>query len=51
MVYNIICKYILEFVENNIYKAMSHWEQHTCIRFVNRTNEHDFIVFNPGQCG
>ena len=38
-------------VKRNIAAAMSHWETQTCIRFVNRTTQHDFIVINEGRCG
>ena len=42
---------IPEMVKQNIYLAMSHWERHTCIEFVNRTTEDDYIEFEPGSCG
>jgi hypothetical protein len=32
-------------VEQTVSKAIAHWEQHTPIRFVQRTNEPDFISF------
>ncbi|KAK2156973.1 hypothetical protein LSH36_201g01018 [Paralvinella palmiformis] len=39
------------YVRHNIIQAMGQWQRHTCIRFVNRTTEEDYIVFNPGPCG
>ncbi|XP_064633590.1 bone morphogenetic protein 1-like [Lineus longissimus] len=38
-------------VKINIYAAMAHWEEHTCIKFVPRTTEKDYIEFAPGRCG
>ena len=35
----------------HILQAMGHWEKLTCIRFVNRTTEKDYIEFEPGPCG
>ena len=29
--------------------AMAHWENHTCIRFVPRTNQRDYISVYPGS--
>ena len=29
-------------------QAMDHWETHTCIRFVPRTNERDYVSIYPG---
>lgn len=31
--------------------AMRHWENYTCITFVERTTEPDFIVFTQRPCG
>ena len=31
-----------------IIKAMDHWEDHTCIRFIPRTTERDYVSFFPG---
>lgn len=31
--------------------AMRHWENYTCISFVERTDEPDFIVFTQRPCG
>lgn len=42
---------IIEVVRQNIYHAMGHWQLHTCIRFVNRTTQEDYIEFEPGPCG
>lgn len=30
------------------YAAMARWEAETCIRFVERTNERDYVTFRPG---
>ena len=38
-------------VRRNIAAAMRHWETQTCIRFINRSTQTDFIVFNSGRCG
>ena len=39
-------------VVHNILQAMGHWEKHTCIQFVNRTEaDIDYIHFAPGSCG
>ena len=43
--------FILENIKQNILQAMSHWEKNTCIRFINQTDEKDYIIFNPGPCG
>lgn len=32
-----------------VLSAMAHWENHTCIRFVNRTNQRDYITVFPGS--
>ncbi|XP_075251110.1 bone morphogenetic protein 1-like [Convolutriloba macropyga] len=32
-------------------QAMRHWENHTCITFVKRTSEPDYIVFTHRSCG
>jgi hypothetical protein len=32
-----------------IYKAMHHWESHTCIRFRPRTTQHTYVNFFPGS--
>ncbi|CAH1794997.1 unnamed protein product [Owenia fusiformis] len=42
---------ITDAVTENIQLAMSHWEKNTCIRFINRTYEKDYIYFTPGHCG
>ncbi|XP_013379949.1 tolloid-like protein 2 [Lingula anatina] len=34
-----------------IHQAMAHWEENTCIRFVKRTTQKDYIEFAPGSCG
>lgn len=31
--------------ENAVRKAMAEWEEKTCIRFVERTNEKDYLQF------
>ncbi|XP_065407657.1 tolloid-like protein 2 isoform X3 [Chrysemys picta bellii] len=32
-------------------QAMRHWEKHTCVTFVERTDEESFIVFTYRTCG
>ncbi|XP_006992477.2 tolloid-like protein 2 [Peromyscus maniculatus bairdii] len=32
-------------------QAMRHWEKHTCVTFVERTDEESFIVFSYRTCG
>ncbi|KAE8590953.1 hypothetical protein XENTR_v10018256 [Xenopus tropicalis] len=32
-------------------QAMRHWEKHTCVTFVERTDEESFIVFTYRPCG
>jgi len=33
-------------------QAMRHWENYTCVKFVERTNEHpNYIVFTEKACG
>ena len=34
---------------NTVLRAMDHWENHTCIRFVPHTGERDFIEIFPGR--
>ncbi|XP_070579813.1 bone morphogenetic protein 1-like [Ptychodera flava] len=34
-----------------INQAIAHWEEHTCIRFVSRTTEEDYVEFARGKCG
>ncbi|XP_070579595.1 bone morphogenetic protein 1-like isoform X2 [Ptychodera flava] len=34
-----------------ILNAIAHWEEHTCIRFVNWTTEKDYVEFALGSCG
>ncbi|XP_074649292.1 bone morphogenetic protein 1-like [Tubulanus polymorphus] len=47
----IINSNITDRIRSNIHYAISHWENLTCIRFVERTAEKDFIEFTPGACG
>ena len=49
-VYSMLSVHVEEVIRN-IGAAMSHWETQTCVRFVNRTTQPDFIVFNSGRCG
>ncbi|KAL0616265.1 Tolloid-like protein 2 [Plecturocebus cupreus] len=32
-------------------QAMRHWEKHTCVTFIERTDEESFIVFSYRTCG
>ncbi|ELW49304.1 Tolloid-like protein 2 [Tupaia chinensis] len=32
-------------------QAMRHWEKHTCVTFIERTDEESFIVFSYRNCG
>jgi len=32
-------------------KAMRHWENHTCITFIERTDEESYIIFTSRPCG
>ncbi|XP_067113967.1 bone morphogenetic protein 1-like isoform X1 [Osmerus mordax] len=32
-------------------QAMRHWEKHTCVTFIDRTNEESYIVFTYRPCG
>lgn len=32
-------------------KAMRHWENNSCLTFVERTKERDYIFFQKGACG
>ena len=41
----------IDYVRQNINQAMVQWEKFTCIKFVNRTDEADYVIFNPGPCG
>jgi len=34
-----------------IIQAMRHWENMTCLSFVERTTEKDYIYFHKGRCG
>ncbi|PFX27229.1 Bone morphogenetic protein 1-like, partial [Stylophora pistillata] len=34
-----------------ILQAMRHWENATCLTFIERTTEKDFIYFHKGRCG
>ncbi|XP_006816040.2 bone morphogenetic protein 1-like [Saccoglossus kowalevskii] len=34
-----------------IKKAISHWEEHTCIRFVEHKKQQDYVEFAHGNCG
>lgn len=31
--------------------AMRHWENNSCLTFVEHTNEIDYIFFHQGSCG
>ncbi|MEQ2184105.1 hypothetical protein GOODEAATRI_004536, partial [Goodea atripinnis] len=32
-------------------QAMRHWEKHTCVTFIERTQEESYIVFTYRPCG
>lgn len=32
-------------------QAMRHWEKHTCVTFLERTDEDSYIVFTYRPCG
>ena len=34
-----------------ILQAMRHWENTTCLTFIERTTEKDYIYFHKGRCG
>ena len=38
--------------KERVSKAIAHWQKHTSLRFVNRTNQKDYVVFRPhsSQC-
>ena len=40
--------FLLESENRIIIKAMDHWENDTCIRFVPRTTQRDYVSFFPG---
>ncbi|XP_070539299.1 bone morphogenetic protein 1 homolog isoform X2 [Ptychodera flava] len=33
----------------NIFDAIAHWEEHTCIKFVTRTDQKDYVHFHRGN--
>lgn len=37
--------------KTTITKAMRHWEDKTCLSFIDRTTETDYIFFHKGRCG
>ena len=49
-----VCFFWISFsgTQRAIFKqAMRHWEKHTCVTFVERTDEESFIVFTYRTCG
>ena len=36
-------------MQYRVHDAIAHWEEHTPIRFVERTNERNYVVFRPGN--
>ena len=32
-------------------QAMRHWENFTCLSFIERTTEKDYVFFHKGRCG
>jgi len=47
----LVCRRSIETVRENIVQAMNHWHSHTCIQFVKRTNQQNFLLLESGPCG
>ena len=45
------CFYFSGDQKATLIQAMRHWENFTCLSFIERTTEKDYVFFHKGRCG